>query len=108
MKIQGRTVDMIIAGYRCLAKCKPAEPALANIDAALLLQGTGAKHGRRLSSAAADLVITGQNSVSITLKNAALKTAGFLFGGKPLRNGEIGWVSNWVSASTPQQGAVFA
>ncbi|HWD18142.1 MAG TPA: hypothetical protein VHB20_02595 [Verrucomicrobiae bacterium] len=108
VKIQGRTVDMTVVSYRCLAKCKPAEPTLANIDAALLIQGTGAKHGRRLSANAADLVITGQNLVSITLKNAALKTAGFVFGGKPLRNGELGWVSSWVSAATPQQGAIFA
>jgi len=108
VKIQGRTVDMVIAGYRCMAKCKPAEPTMANIDAALLLQGAGAKHGRRLSASSADLVITGQNLVSITLKNAALKSAGFAFGGKPLRNGELGWVSTFVSTATPQQGSVFA
>lgn len=108
VKIQGRTIDMVIASYRCMAKCKPAEASMANIDAALLIQGTGAKAGRRLSSNAADLVITGQNLVSITLKNAALRTAGFFFGGKPLRNGELGWVSSWVSTTTPQQGAVIS
>jgi hypothetical protein len=108
VKIQGRSIDMVITSYRCMAKCKPAEPTMTNIDAALLIQGTGAKHGRRLSSNSADLVVTGQNLVSITLKNAALKTAGFVFGGKPLRNGELGWVSTWVTSSSPQSGAIFA
>jgi len=108
VKVQGRTVDQTILSYRCLAKCKPAEPTLANIDAALVMQGSGARQGRRLSANSADLVITGQNSVSITLKNAALKTAGFVFGGKPLRNGELGWVSTWVTSASPQSGAVFS
>jgi hypothetical protein len=108
VKIQGRTVDMVVNSYRCMAKTMPAEPMMANIDAALLVQGTGAKQGRRLSANASDLVITGQNLVSITLKNAALKTAGFVFGGKPLRNGELGWVSNWVTGSPPTFGAVIS
>jgi hypothetical protein len=108
VKIQGRTVDMTVSGYRAMARCRPAEPTMANIDAALAMQGTGASQGRRLSATAADLVITGQNSVSITLKNAALKSAGFVFGGRPLRNGELGWVSTWVTTSAPKSGAVFA
>jgi hypothetical protein len=108
VKIQGRTVDMTVGSYRCMAKCMPAEPTMANIDAALLIQGTGAKQGRRLSANSADLVITGQNTVSITLKNAGLKTAGFVFGGKPLRNGELGWVSNWVTGSPATFGAVIS
>lgn len=108
VKVQNRTVDMVLTSYRCLARCKPAEPTMADIDAALLIQGTGAKHGRRLSSNAADLVITGENLVTVTLKNAALKTAGFVFGGKPLRNGELGWVSTWVTSASPQSGAIFA
>jgi hypothetical protein len=93
VKIQGRTVDMRIVSYRAMAKCKPAEPTMANIDAALTAQGGNALHGARLGSNSADLVITGQNNISVTVKNAALKTAGFVFGAKPLRNGEIGFVS---------------
>jgi hypothetical protein len=93
VKIQGRTVDMKIVSYRAMARCMPAEPTMANIDGALLAQGSSAKHGARLSSQSADLVITGASSVSVTVKNAALKTAGFVFGGRPLRNGEIGFVS---------------
>jgi len=90
VKIQGRTVDMKITSYRAMAKCMPAEPTMANIDAALLAQGGAALHGARLSSTAADLVITGAQTVSVTVKNAALKTAGFVFGGKACGTG------NWI------------
>jgi hypothetical protein len=99
VKIQGRTVDMKIVSYRAMAKCMPAEATMANIDAALLAQGSAAAHGARLSGLSADLVITGATSVSVTVKNAALKTAGFVFGGKPLRNGEVGCVST-INVST--------
>jgi len=93
VKIQGRTVDMKVTSYRAMAKCMPAEPTMAEADGALLAQGGAAAHGAKLSSTAADLVITGAQTVSVTVKNAALKTAGFVFGGKALRNGEIGFVS---------------
>jgi hypothetical protein len=99
IRIQGRTVDMKITSYRAMAKCMPAEPTMANIDAALLAQGAAAEHGAKLSSTAADLVITGAQTVSVTVKNAALKTAGFVFGGKALRNGEIGFVSTINTSS---------
>ncbi len=66
---------------------------MAEVDAALLAQGGAAEHGAKLSAKAADLVITGAQTVSVTVKNAALKTAGFVFAGKALRNGEIGFVS---------------
>jgi len=109
VRIQGRTVDMKILSYRCMAKCQPAEPSMANIDAALLAQGAAAAHGAKLSSVAADLVITGAQTVSVTVKNAALKTAGFVFGGKALRNGEIGFVSTInVSSGTATPALVLA
>lgn len=84
---------MKITSYRAMAKCMPAEPTMGNVDGALLAQGAAAEHGAKLSTTAADLVITGSQTVSVTVKNAALKTAGFVFGGKALRNGEIGFVS---------------
>jgi hypothetical protein len=99
VKIQGRTVDLKIVSYRAMAKCMPAEPTMANIDAALLAQGSNAKAGARLSSLSADLVISGASSVTVTVKNAALRTAGFVFGGKALRNGEVGFVST-INVST--------
>jgi hypothetical protein len=109
VKIQGRTVDMKILGYRAMAKCMPAEPTMAQIDGALLAQGAAAAAGAKLSSTAADLVITGAQTVSVTVKNAALKTAGFVFGGKALRNGELGWVSTInVSSGTASAALVLA
>jgi hypothetical protein len=109
VKIQGRTVDMMITSYRAMAKCRPAEPTMANIDAGLLAQGTAAVHGAKLSSLAADLVISGAQSMTVTVKNAALKGAGFVFAGKALRNGEIGFVSTInVTSGTATAALVLA
>jgi hypothetical protein len=91
--IQGRTRAFRLASYRCMAKCKPLGPTMAQIDAALYAQGSGAAGGYRLSTNAANLVISGSSNLTATLGNAALKTAGYVFGGKPLRLGEVGWVS---------------
>lgn len=108
VKIQARTVDMKIMNVRCMAKCMPQGPTMAQIDTALKQQGTGADAGHRLGASVADLVITG-SGVSATIKNAALKTAGFVFGGKPLRIGELGWVSTLVvSTGTATAVAVIA
>jgi hypothetical protein len=109
VKIQGQTVDMKITSYRAMAKCMPSEPTMAQIDAQLMAQGASAVHGAKLSSLSADLVITGAQTVSVTVKNAALKTAGFVFGGKPLRQGELGWVSTInVSTGTASAALVLA
>jgi hypothetical protein len=91
-----------------MAKCKPLGPTMAQIDAALDAQGSGAAGGNRLSTNAANLIITGSSSMTVTLGNAALKTAGYVFGGKPLRNGELGWIStlNINSGGTPAQAAL--
>jgi hypothetical protein len=108
VSIQGRTRAFKLAGYRVMAKCKPLGPTMAQIDAALYAQGSGAAGGARLSTNAANLVVTGSSSMTITLGNAALKTAGYVFGGKPLRLGELGWVStlNINSGGTPAQAAL--
>jgi hypothetical protein len=97
--IQGRTRAFRLVSYRAMAKCKPLGPTMAQIDAALYAQGSGAAGGYRLSTNAANLVITGSSSMSVTIGNAALKTAGYVFGGKPLRYGELGWVSTLGIAS---------
>ncbi|MGA2176245.1 MAG: hypothetical protein ABSH38_14815 [Verrucomicrobiota bacterium] len=91
--IQGRTRAFKLVSYRAMAKCKPLGPTMAQIDAALYAQGTGAAGGYRLSTNSANLVITGSSNMTVTIGNAALKTAGYVFGGKPLRLGELGWVS---------------
>ena len=100
--IQGRTRAFRLLSYRALAKCKPADATMAALLTALGLQGANATAGTRLSQLAKaanggasfpSLAITGTSNISVTLGNAALKTAGFRFGSKPLRQGEIGFVS---------------
>jgi hypothetical protein len=106
--IQGRTRAFKLVSYRVMAKCKPLGPSMSQVDAALVAQGSGAAGGVRLSTNSANLVITGSNSMTVTLGNAALKTAGYVFGGKPLRLGELGWVSTLSIANggTPSQPAL--
>lgn len=100
VKIQSRIVDFRIIGYRLMAKCKPFGPTQAEIEAQLKVQGTGADAGHRRGAAGADLVITGASgAVVATLKNAGLKGGNFIFGNKPLRNGEFAWVSTVGFAS---------
>ena len=100
--IQGRTRAFRLLSYRALAKCKPADATMAALLTALGLQGANATPGTRLSQLAKaanggatfpSLALSGTSSISVTLGNAALKTAGFQFGSKPLRQGEIGFVS---------------
>jgi hypothetical protein len=88
--VQGYTREMAIESMKFMAKCIPVGPTSAEIDAALAMQGAGATEGSRLSLGAADLTITG-TGVSVTLKNACLREAGYVFGGVALRNGELGW-----------------
>jgi hypothetical protein len=100
--IQGRTRAFRLLSYRALAKCKPADATMTALLTALGLQGANATPGTRLSQLAKaanggasfpSLAITGTSNISVTLGNAALKSAGFQFGSKPLRQGEIGFVS---------------
>jgi hypothetical protein len=102
VQVQGRTRAFRLLGYRALAKCKPADATMAALLACLSLQGASATSGTRLSQLARaanggasfpSLAITGAGGVTVTLGNAALKTAGFQFGSKPLRQGEIGFVT---------------
>jgi hypothetical protein len=101
--IQGRTRAFRVTSYRVMAKCKPIGPTMAQISTALYSQGTGAAGGYRVSTNAPSLIITGSSSMIITIAGAALKSAGYVFGGKPLRLGELGWVStlNIGAGSTP-------
>lgn len=108
VKVQGYTRDLKIDSIKFMAKCIPVGPTSAQIETALKAQGTGGAEGRRLSASAADLVITG-SGVSVTLKNCNLKTAGHVFGGVPLRNGELGWETTIAfSAGVPACQLVLA
>lgn len=102
VRVQGRTRAFRLLSYRAMARCKPADATMSAILNCLGAQGANAAPGTRLSLLARaanggasfpSLSITGTGSVSVTLGNAALKTAGFHFGSKPLRQGEIGFVT---------------
>jgi hypothetical protein len=109
--IQGRTRAFRLLSYRALAKCKPADATMSALVSALGMQGANATPGTRLSQLAKaanggasfpSLAISGTSNITVTLGNAALKTAGFQFGSKPLRQGEIGFVSTAdLSSGTP-------
>lgn len=108
VRVQGYTRDMRIDSLRVMAKCIPVGPTAAQIEAALKAQGSGAVEGRRNSLGAADLAITG-SGISVTVKNAALRQAGYVFGGVPIRNGELGWESTIAfSAGVPACQLVLA
>ncbi len=83
------TYDMRFASTGAMAKCIPANQAEDAILAKLLVQSAGAARGRSLGAGGADLVLTG-TGVSITLHQAQMKSAGFVFGPVTLRQGEIG------------------
>ncbi len=106
--IQGRTRAFRLVSYRAMAKCKPLGPTMAQIDGALHAQGTGATGGYRGSSNGANLVISGSSNMTVTVGNAFMVSEGFVFGSKPLRNGEVGWVSglNIAAGGAPGQAAL--
>jgi hypothetical protein len=100
------TVDMRFRSLGVLARCMPVGPTPAQILTNLQLQDTGAARGRSMATAN-DLVITGADTTTIvTLKQAALKTAGFRFGATVLREGEIGFFAT-RPFSSGVQGAIF-
>lgn len=94
VKIQGRTIDYKLKSMRAMARCTPIGPSADNIDMALRIQGPQSRLGQSLGAGAiGDLMITGEDGSSIWLSKAVLKEAGFVFGGRALRNGELGWVT---------------
>jgi hypothetical protein len=97
--IQERTRAFRLVSYRAMAKCKPLGPTAAQIDAALLAQGSGSFGGMRNSANSANLVITGSQSMTVTVGNAGMVSEGFVFASKPLRQGEVGWVSNLITSA---------
>lgn len=100
------TVDMRFRSLGVLARCMPVGPTPAQILTNLTMQDTGAARGRSMATAN-DLVITGADTTTvITLKQAALRTAGFRFGATVLREGEIGFFAT-RPFSTGAQAAIF-
>jgi len=108
-------VQQLVRGYKLdnvsfMAKVRPFGPTHAQIDAAI-----GVNAGRTLgaqfanSTTAADLVLSGPNSKTITLKNADVVGAGFEFGGTRLGTGELGFITTMTfTAGAPQPLLIFS
>jgi hypothetical protein len=97
IKYSVRTVQkvsrhMVLDSVAFMAKCRPVGPTQTQIAGALLAHSAGSRFGAGAN--ADDLILTGPNSKTITLKKSEIKGAGFEFGGTKLGNGEIGFVSS--------------
>ncbi len=86
------TYDMTLVGVGYMAKCRPLGPSMATIQNAMAHQGTSAARGASLRPLSADLTLE-TTTLTATVKNAALVSAGFRWGANELRIGEIGFVA---------------
>ncbi|HXP63246.1 MAG TPA: hypothetical protein VN829_22280 [Dongiaceae bacterium] len=93
-----------------MARCRPFGPSHSQIDAAIAIND-GRLLGQQFAdgTTGADLVLSGPNSKTITLKNADAVGAGFEFGGTQLGTGEMGFVTTMTFTSgNPQPLLVFS
>lgn len=87
------TCKATLTNVGVMAKCTPLGMTLADVLTGLDFQESGSARGRS-GGTPADLVITGVGSGAVvTLHNAKLVRAGFRFGSRVLRDGELGWVA---------------
>lgn len=88
------TCKAALTNVSVLARCTPIGMTLASVLAALDFQETSSARGKSGNALASDLVITGADAATVvTLKSAKLVRAGFRFGSRLLRDGEIGFVA---------------
>jgi hypothetical protein len=108
VKYSPLAVQKLVRAYKLdevyfMCKGRPYGPTHTEITAM-----TGINAGRGLgqfipTTNAADLVLTGPNSKTVTLKNADIVGAGFDFGGTKLGSDEIGFVTGMTfTAGAPQ------
>lgn len=88
--VQKVTRHMVLDSVSFMLKGRPVGPTQTQLATQLLTHAAGSRFGAGTN--AADVVLTGPSSKTITLKQAELKGAGFEFGGTKLGNGEIGFV----------------
>jgi hypothetical protein len=114
VKYSPLTVQKLVRAYKLdevhfLCKGRLYGPTHTQITAA-----TGISNGRVLGNyiptgSAADLVLTGPNSKTVTLKNADIVGAGFDFGGTKLGTDEVGFFSGMTfSSGAPQPLLIFS
>jgi len=108
IKYSPLVVQKLVRGYKLdsvsfMAKVRPYGPTQAQIDTAI----NAGTLGKQFSGG--DLVLTGPNAKTITLKNAGVFGAGYEFGGTKLGNGEVGFVNTMVfTAGVPQPLVLFS
>ncbi|MFH0907195.1 MAG: hypothetical protein V1929_00330 [bacterium] len=84
------TVDMTHGGVDATCKLKPVGITVAQVLTRLKIQDTGVKIGMAMSSAAADLTVTGgSGNPIVVLKNARMKMASQIYGPQALRHDGI-------------------
>jgi hypothetical protein len=105
--VQKVTRHMVLDSVSFMVKGRPVGPSQTQIAGAVLAHTAGSRFGAGTN--AADLVLTGPNSKTITLKQSEIKGAGFEFGGTKLGNGEVGFVvAMTFSTGAPQPLVVFS
>ena len=105
--VQKVTRHMVLDSVAFMVKGRPVGPTQSQIAGAVLAHTAGSRFGAGTN--AADLLLTGPNSKTITLKQSEIKGAGFEFGGTKLGNGEIGFVVAMTFATgAPQPLLVFS
>ena len=97
LTVQGLTRHMVLDSVAFMLKGRLVGPTQTQIAGALLAHTQGLRLGT--SANAADVVLTGPNSKTITLKLADIKGSGFEFGGTKLGNGETGFVTTMAFTS---------
>ena len=85
-------IDKRFGGLAVNARCVPLGVTDAQILTAMRMQGSGAARGGSLNTNSNDLVVSG-TGVTITVKNAQMKTAGYRYGATVIRNGEVAFVA---------------
>jgi hypothetical protein len=90
--VQKVTRHMVLDSVAFMIKGRPVGPTQTQIAAAMLAHSAGSRFGAGTN--AANFVLTGPLTKTITLANAEIKGAGFEFGGTKLGNGEVGFVGS--------------
>jgi len=105
--VQKLTRHMVLDSVKFMIKGRLVGPSATQISGAVLAHGQGSRFGTGAN--AADVLLTGPNSKTITLKQAEIKGTGFEFGGTKLGIGETGFVASMpFTAGVPQPLLVFS
>ena len=107
LTVQKVTRHMKLDSVSFMAKARLVGPTHTQLLAELLSHTSGSLFGSNTN--AADLILTGPSSKTVTLKQSEIKGAGFEFGGTKLGTGEIGFVNKMTfSAGAAQPLLIFS